>query len=637
MCGICGKISFNNSESIDARLIGRMAGLLKHRGPDDAGIYINENGTVGLGHRRLSVIDLSQAAHQPMSNEDRSVWIVYNGEIYNFQELRGILEKKGHTFCSRTDTEVIIHLYEELGTACVKELRGMFAFCLWDEKRKRMLLARDRLGQKPLNYAIKNAGLVFASEIKSILQEPAVTREVDINALDYYLAYQYVPAPETMFSGIKKLPPAHILVWENGRIKIEKYWSLDLQNKVDMPEEEIGRRLTDLLTEAIKIRLISDVPLGVFLSGGIDSSAIVGLMSRLGGPAIKTFSIGFEEQSFNELKYARKIAKIFSTEHHEYIVKPEALNILPKIIWHFNEPFADSSCIATYYLSKITRQKVTVALSGDGGDESFAGYERYVANKIADLYNLIPQGVRKNIVSLLTVLSTESTRKKDFIKRFKRFAKANDFSRESRYASWMTIFDEDLKNNLYSESLKHRLQGFNFRDYLFNAYKQSHADNFVDATLFVDIMTYLPGDLLVKMDISSMANSLETRSPFLDHKLVEFAASLAPNLKLKGWTTKYILKKALAGILPKEILQRKKSGFGVPIGRWLRQELKNYAYDILLDEKSINRGYFEKETIKSLLDEHVEGKIDHGARIWSLLNLELWHQMFIDNTITPFI
>lgn len=629
MCGICGKININNREVVDARLIHKMTEVLKHRGPDDEGIYIN--GNVGIGHRRLSIIDLSKDAHQPMSNEDKSIWIVCNGEIYNFQELRKVLEKKGHIFCSRSDTEVIIHLYEELGTDCVEKLRGMFAFCIWDEKRKRLFLARDRIGQKPLNYAIKNGNIIFASEIKSILQDPEISREVDINALDSYLTYQYVPAPETMFSGINKLPPAHSLVWENGKIKIERYWNLNFQNKINMAEDEFCQRTLDLLTEATKIRLVSDVPLGVFLSGGIDSSAIVGLMSKLSSHPVKTFSIGFEEETFNELKFARKVAKIFATDHHEYIVKPEALNILPKIIWHFNEPFADSSCIPTYYLSKMTRQEVTVALNGDGGDETFAGYERYVANKIANIYNLIPQSIRKNLVSFITTVLPESTRRKDFIKRFKRFAKANDSSRERRYARWMSIFDDDLKSNLYSEKLKNRLKGIDSWNYLLDAYRQSDANNFIDATLFVDIMTYLPGDLLVKIDISSMANSLEARSPFLDHKLMEFAASIPSNLKLKGWTTKYLLKKALTKILPKDILNRRKAGFGVPIGTWFRQELKDYAYDILLSEKSLKRGYFKKEAIKRILDEHTKGKIDHGARIWSLINFELWHQMFIDN------
>ena len=434
-----------------------------------------------------------------------------------------------------------------------------------------------------------------------------------------------------MFSGIRKLLPAHILVWENGKIKIERYWNLDFQNKINMTEEELCQKTLDLLTESTKIRLVSDVPLGVFLSGGIDSSAIVAFVSKLLNHPVKTFSIGFEEETFDELKYARKVSKIFATDHHEYIVKPEALDILPKLIWFFNEPFADSSCIPTYYLSKMTRQEVTVALNGDGGDESFAGYERYVANKISNIYNHIPLGIRKTLIYILNTRLSESTKKKDVIKRLKRFVNAIDPSAEERYVQWMSIFNYDLKRNLYSEETVNRLKDNNPREYLLDAFRKSGANNFIDATLYTDIMTYLPGDLLVKADISSMANSLEARSPFLDHKLMEFAASIPANLKLKGFTTKYLLKKALANILPKEIINRRKAGFGVPVGTWFRQELKDYAYNVLLNESSQNKSYFRKEKIQEILDEHTKGLIDHGARIWSLINFELWHQIFIDN------
>lgn len=627
MCGICGKISLN-SNSIDSQLIYKMAEVLKHRGPDEQGVYID--GNIGLGHRRLSIIDLSNAAHQPMSNEDKTVWIVCNGEIYNFQELRKSLEEKGHKFCSHSDTEVIIHLYENMGTDCVKELRGMFAFAIWDKNKQRLLLVRDRVGKKPLNYAIKNGNLIFASEIKAILQDPQISREVNAEALDLYLTYGYIPAPQTIFSGVKKLPPAHMLIWEKGKIDIKCYWSLSYQNKSHMDEEEYCTRILDLLTESTRIRMISDVPLGAFLSGGIDSSAVVAIMSRLSRQRVKTFSIGFQEESFNELKYARKIAKLFNTDHHEYIVKTDALEVLPKLIWHFNEPFADSSAIPTYYLSKMTRQEVTVALNGDGGDESFGGYERYAANKIANIYRFIPKIVRKNMIAPFIQNLPETTRKKDFVKNLKRFTSADEFSKERRYAYWMSIFYNELKADLYSEEFKNRLKDFDSRDYLCSTYRQSDAANFVDSTLFVDTMTYLPGDLLVKMDITSMANSLEARSPFLDHKLMEFAASMPPSLKLRGITTKYILKKVFSKILPKEILKRRKQGFGVPVGSWFRNELKGYAYEILLSRDCIRRGYFKEEAVKRMLDEHVLGKVDHGPRIWSLVNLELWHNMFID-------
>lgn len=626
MCGICGKINFN-SKAVDSQVVHSMAEILNHRGPDDTGCYVKDN--VGLGHRRLSIIDLSKEAHQPMSNEDGSIWIVYNGEIYNFQELKKNLEEKGHIFRSKSDTETIIHLYEESGTDCVKLLRGMFAFAIWDENKKRLFLARDRVGKKPLNYALKNDSLIFASEIKSILKDPDISREVNIESLHHYLTYQYVPAPETMFLGIKKLLPAHILICEQGKIKIEQYWSLSYKNKVKLSEEEYCEKILESLTESTKIRLVSDVPLGAFLSGGIDSSAIVAIMSKISNKPVRTFSIGFKEESFNELKYARVIAKLFNTEHREYTVEPNCLEVLPKLIWHFDEPFADSSAIAVYYLSKMTRQEVTVALNGDGGDESFAGYERYAVNKIADACSLIPSSIR-NIIAWFMEKFPESTKKKDFVKNFKRFIKGVNLSKEHRYGYWMSIFDNESKDNLYSEYFKKRLENINSWNYIAETYRKSDATDLIDSTLFVDVMTYLPCDLLAKVDITSMANSLECRSPFLDHKLMELCASVPSNLKLKGITTKYILKKALRKILPPEVLQRKKAGFGVPIGGWFRNELKDYAYETLIGRTSIKRGYFDKNSLKALLDEHCSGKINHGHRIWALVNLELWHQMFID-------
>lgn len=637
VCGICGKVVFSNQEQLDSNIIQKMTSFLKHRGPDDSGVYLSGNANdnskarVGLGHRRLSIIDLSKQAQQPMSNEDQAVWLIFNGEIYNFQDLRIDLEKKGHIFKSKTDSEVIIHLYEDKGVDFVKELRGMFAFAIWDNNKKLLLLARDRVGQKPLYYYSKNGNFVFASEISSLLQDPSIERRVNIESLHCFLTYQYIPAPEAMFLNIKKLPPAHILIWQENKIEIRKYWNLNYNNKIFLGEDEYCERILELLTEATKIRLISDVPLGAFLSGGIDSSAIVAIMSKLSSRPVKTFSIGFKDRTFDELEYAREIAKLFNTEHHEFIVEPNALEILPELIRHFGEPFADSSSIPTYYLSKITRREVTVALNGDGGDESFAGYERYAANKLANIYGLIPKFVRQKMILPLVSKFQESTDKKDFIRNFKKFIEADSLPREERYARWMSTFDNQSKQNLYSQDLNSQLKGMNSWDYLLKLYECSGADDFLDSTLFVDVMSYLPGDLLVKVDIASMANSLEARSPFLDHELMEFAASIPSNLKLKGMATKYILKKALSKILPKKILYRKKSGFGVPVGAWFRGDLKKYAYDILLSDMSIKRNYFKKESIKRILDEHVSGKIDHGHRIWSLLNLELWHNNFIDN------
>lgn len=626
MCGICGKINFD-SNFADQGLILRMLKVLEHRGPDGEGVIIR--GKAALGHRRLKIIDLSEAGRQPMSNEDGSIWIVYNGEIYNFRELREELQKKGHIFRSGTDTEVIIHLYEEKGLDCLDSLRGMFAFAIWDENKERLFLARDRLGQKPLNYIVNGRNLIFASEIKSILEDHSISREVNFEALDLYLTYQCIPAPETIFSGIKKLPPAHRLILESGEIRIERYWDLSYQNSLKMEEGEYAGRLLDIFRQACKIRMVSDVPLGAFLSGGLDSSAVVAMMSRESLRPVKTFSIGFKERSFNELQYARRIAELFGTEHREYIVEIDVLDLLSKLVWHFNEPFADSSNVPTYYLSRMTRREVTVALNGDGGDESFAGYQRYAAVKMSELYRLIPSFLRSGFSAFIRNFP-EGTKKKDFIRRLKRFVLPGSLPIEDRYVYWVSTFGQDLKSRLYSREFKNNLRQANSNDYIYDAYKKSDAGDFINVILSVDVRTYLPNDLLVKVDIASMANSLEARSPFLDHELVEFAAKIPAKLKLKGLTGKYILKKALRGILPKDILHRQKSGFGVPVGSWFKDKLKAYTRDLLLSQKSLKRGYFEEGALRRILEEHNTGRIDHGHRIWSLVNLELWHQIFID-------
>ncbi len=640
MCGICGKVSLHNR--VDEGLIHKMCSVLAHRGPDDEGVWVRDcfaldtscQGLamthVGLGHRRLSIIDLSPMGHQPMSNEDENVWIVMNGEIYNFIELREILEKKGHTFKSHTDTEVILHLYEDKGVDCIRELRGMFAFAIWDEKKGRLLLVRDRVGKKPLYYRFKNGAFIFGSEIKAILQDPEVAREVNLEAIPEYLTYGYTPSPRTMFRDINKLPPAHYLVYEKNNVRIERYWRLDFSRKADMSEGEYCERIMEHLREATRIRLISDVPLGAFLSGGIDSSAVVYMMTRLMNTPVKTYSIGFEEDVYSELKYARIIAKAFGTDHHEYIVKPDAMEVLPKLIWHYNEPYADSSALPSFYVAKMTRQEVTVALNGDGGDENFCGYVRYMAGKYAEVYRKIPEGFRKNIISSFIDRIPESKRYNNFPTQLKRFFSMASNPFRIRHYSWVSIFRDNEKDFLYSDGFKKRLGNRRAFDYLDAIFSGSCTDDIVDSLLYADIHSYLPEDLLVKMDIATMANSLECRSPFLDHKLMEFAASIPSNLKVKGLRLKHILKKAFKKALPKEILSRKKMGFGIPVHEWFRGELKDYSYEILMSQKCIDRGYFNKEVIKKLLDEHCAGSAHNGARIWSLLNLELWHRMFID-------
>ena len=629
MCGICGKLNFNREEPVEGGLIKQMCQVLSHRGPDDEGTYVKRN--CGLGHRRLSIIDLSPAGHQPMSNEDGTVWIVFNGEIYNFPELRKFLEARGHRFASFTDTETILHLYEEEGTGCLRKLRGMFAFAIYDERNERLFLARDRVGKKPLAYALTDNSLIFASEIKAILLDPAIRREIDFTVLHHYLTYEYCPSPHTIFKGIQKLPPAHFLIWEKGKANIERYWDLRYQEKLILPDEEAyGERFREIFEEAVRIRLMSDVPLGAFLSGGIDSSATVAWMSKLSSEPVKTFSIGFEEEEYNELPYARIVADRFKTDHHEFMVRPNAMEILPKLVYYYNEPFADSSAIPTYYVSKLTRGHVTVALNGDGGDESFAGYERYIADRLAGYYQLVPAVLREKIIRKVVELLPHSENRRNFFRRLKRFVRGISEEPERRYVRWICFFDNEMKDDLYCSEFKELVRGIDSVDLTVQWYAKADGKDFIDRTLFVDAMSYLPEDLLVKVDIASMANSLEARSPFLDHRLMEFAASLPGHLKLNGMVTKYLLKQSLKGILPEEVLKRKKMGFGVPLDRWFRGELKEMAFDTLLSPAALQRGYFQKKSVERLLNEHVTLRADHSYRIWALLFLELWHRMFID-------
>ncbi|MFA5388570.1 MAG: asparagine synthase (glutamine-hydrolyzing) [Candidatus Omnitrophota bacterium] len=643
MCGICGKISLNSV--VSENLIRKMCEVLVHRGPDSEGVEVLDSAasrsrsnsigssssvSVGLGHRRLAIIDLSPAGHQPMSNEDGAIWIVLNGEIYNFLELKKALEKKGHRFKSHTDTEMVLHLYEDKGVECLKDMRGPFAFAIWDSHKDRLFIARDRIGKKPLFYTYKNQTLTFASEIKSILQDPETSVEVNRPTITDYLSYGYVPTPETAFKNIMKLPPAHFMIYEKGNIKLEKYWELDFSRKIRMSEEDYCDRTMELLEECTKIRLISDVPLGAFLSGGIDSSVVVYMMSKLNSKPVKTFSIGFNEEKYSELKYARIISDRFKTEHREYIVKPNAIELLPKLVWHYNEPYADSSALPSYYVAQMTRQEVTVALNGDGGDECFGGYERFMAAKYAELLNRIPVPFKESIIKLIIRKIPESLGVKDSRARTRRFLMELSEPYKKRHYNWMAIFNNHEKDSLFTDEFNKEISARHSFDYLNTAFNECGSPDVVDKVMYADIKTNLLDDLLVKMDIATMANSLEGRSPFLDHKMMEFCAAMPSNMKIKGMKLKYILKKSLHGKLPEEILGRGKMGFGIPVDKWFRVELKNYAYEVLMSEKSLKRSYFKKESVKRLLDEHVAARANNGARIWSLLFLELWHREFID-------
>jgi asparagine synthase (glutamine-hydrolysing) len=649
MCGICGEIDFNKGVIVEP--IRRMCKVLTHRGPDDEGtVFIRgkryfdvknylefppgENAfDVALGHRRLSIIDLSAAGHQPMCNEDKSIWIVFNGEIYNFQEIRGGLEKKGHRFKSRSDTEVILHAYEEFGVECLNHFRGMFGFAIWDSNLQRLFMARDRLGKKPLVYFCHNGHFAFASEIKALLQVPEIERKVNATAIQHYLTYQYVPSPDTIFEGIKKLRPAHYLLYDrNGNIRIEPYWKLKFNSnhQTYTDAQELGDRIRTELEESVKLRLISDVPLGAFLSGGVDSSLIVGIMAKFSEKPVKTFSIGFEEKEFDELSYARLISNHFSTEHHEFVVKPNAIEILPKLAWYYNEPFADSSAIPTYYVSKMTKDHVKVVLTGDAGDENFAGYPRYLRSKYVSWFTRLPEKVRRNLLpAFLRILSQSPWRRKT-LNRLADFMEMLSSHQGRNYAEQIKIFNQKEKDDVFSEDFSRQVKGTDPLDYLIKKYEEGDTDDLLEKLLYLDMTTYLPEDLLVKMDIATMANSLEARVPFLDHMFMELVAGIPPHFKLKGTRTKFILKKAFKGFLPDAIFKRRKMGFGVPVSRWFRNELKDYVYDILLDPRTLNRGYFRREGVQRLLNDHIVLRYDHSSKIWALLFLEMWFRVFID-------
>jgi len=650
MCGICGEINFN-TKGVKVETIQQMNKVLTHRGPDDEGMVflqddkfyevkkplptgLKENGfEVGLGHRRLSIIDLSSAAHQPMCNENGSVWIVYNGEIYNFHDLRKELIDKGHLFKSNSDTEVILHAYEEWGVECLNYFRGMFAFAIWDSNLRRLFLARDRLGKKPLVYFHQKSHFAFASEIKALLQVPGIKREVNAYAIHHYLTYQYIPSPGTIFQGIQKLPPAHYLLYDRkGNIKIERYWRLHFNSNAQtgIDPQEVNDRIRKELEESVRLRLISDVPLGAFLSGGVDSSIIVGIMARLSRKPVKTFSIGFEEMEFDEISYARMVSKHFSTEHHEFIVKPNAIEILPKLVWHYNEPFADSSAIPTYYVANMTKDYVKVVLTGDAGDENFAGYPRYLRSKWVALFTKIPERARKDLASWFLKMFSSLHVREDRLNRLADFINTLSFDQAKNYFEQIKIFNKKEKEDVYTEEFTKDSEGWDPLGFLLDKYDEGDGNNLLDRLLYLDIHTYLPEDLLVKTDIATMANSLEARIPFLDHLFMEFAAGIPSHLKLRGFTTKLILKEAFSDLVPEAILKRKKMGFGVPISRWFRNELKDYIYEILLDRKTLNRGYFKREGIERLLNDHIASRYDHSARIWALLFLETWFRVFMD-------
>jgi asparagine synthase (glutamine-hydrolysing) len=627
MCGIVGIIN-NHGKPVDEQLLSRMCDAIRHRGPDENGFYVN--GPVGLAMQRLAIIDL-KGGQQPIHNHDRSSWIVFNGEIYNYLELREKLEKLGHVFYTNSDTEAIVHAYDEFGVDCPKHLRGMFAFAIWNERTGELFLARDRVGKKPLLYAHVNGQLIFSSEFSALLLHPDVSREIQPEALDYYLSFMCIPAPLTAYKAIRKLEPGHWLRWRKGEIETARYWQPDFTKKLDISEEEAGERTVEILRDAVRVRLMSEVPLGAFLSGGIDSSAVVALMSQESSERVKTFSIGFEEQDFSELHHARRIAEHVGADHHEFIVRPDAVEVLPVLVEHYGEPYADSSAVPTYYVARETRKHVTVALNGDGGDESFAGYERYIAMGLTEKYRRVPSFLRESVIKQTVNLIPSSPAKRSRVKSAKRLLEAVSLPRVDRYAHWVSVFNEQTKQPLYSDDFREQTQEVNPNGLLAEWFKRANGIGILDAMLLTDQMTYLPNDLLVKVDIATMAVSLEARSPFLDHHVIEFAASLPQELKLRRLTSKYLLKKVLRKLLPSENLNRRKMGFGVPIGHWFRGKMQPFLREVVLSEKALRRGLFKPEAVRQLIELHTRGERDYSHQLWTLLMLELWFNRFIDS------
>jgi asparagine synthase (glutamine-hydrolysing) len=635
MCGIAGILDLKG-RAVERRLLERICARLAHRGPDDQGFYLDRD--VALGQRRLSIIDLS-SGRQPMGNEDGTVWVTFNGEIYNFLELRADLEGQGHRFATRTDTEVIVHAYEQYGTGCLERFRGMFAFAVWDSRQRSLFLARDRVGKKPLFYGWAGSQFVFASELQALVEHPGIRREVDPAAIDRYLTYGYIPAPGTIYRGVAKLSPGHFLVLKapEGSPGIaapreEPYWQLEYTPKLDLDEDEAAEGLLEVLTEAVRLRLIADVPLGALLSGGVDSSVVVALMSRLSDRPVKTFSIGFEEKSFNELPYARLVAQRYGTDHHELIVRAQGLDVLPTLVRHHGEPFADSSAVPSYHVARLTRQHVTVALNGDGGDECFAGYERYLGSGLAERYQRIPRPVRVGMIEPLAALIPATLPRRNRLSQAKRFLQVAAQPTARRYLRWVTYFTPEQKQGLYTPEFRNRLGGHEGGAWLLHQFADVRREgcDHLDALLATDVRSYLPHDLLVKMDIATMASSLEARSPFLDHKVMEFAARLPGRYKLRGTTLKYLLKKVARKLLPAENLDRRKMGFGIPVGNWMRGELRPLLDEVLLSPTALARGYFRPEAVQQLVEENAKGPHDQSSQLWALLWLELWHREFLE-------
>ena len=618
MCGICGVLNYGLKEKVPEEVMAKMNDCLGHRGPDDSGYYFDKY--VGLGHRRLSIIDL-EGGHQPIFNEDKNIVTTCNGEIYNFKSLREELISKGHKFYTKSDTEVIVHLYEEYGRDLVNKLRGMFALAVWDSNKEELTLARDRLGIKPLFYAVQDDKLLFSSEIKSILNSGLYEKNIDYQALHNYLSFMTTSGRRTIFEGVSRLLPGQMLIYSKGQIKKDIYWRPPVSSKKKVSWGDFY----DILLDSVKSHLVSDVELGAFLSGGLDSSAVVGLMSKIMDRPVKTFSIGFSgDEYYNELPFARAVAAHFKTDHQEFVVTPDLVKVLPKIIEYFDEPFAVSSALPLYFLSQLAREKVKVVLSGDGADESMAGYHhRYLALKLARHFDRNPFLKKLPLKDGLKIVMGSKRNKVD------KFFSQIDSNPEDRYFRYMTKFQEEQKKSLYSDSLRQETTSFNSGNVFSHYYEEANVDDFLNRYLYLDLKTSLPDEMLTKVDRMTMAHGLEARVPFLDHLLIEYVLPLSSKLKLKGKTPKYILRKAMKGILPRSILKRKKHGFEVPVDEWIRGKLKEYIKEYLNEDRIKREGFFNWDTVKGFLDDHCQHKANYGHQLWILLMFGIWHEKYL--------
>ena len=604
----------------DRRRLKAMCDVMRHRGPDDDGFHVEPG--IALGMRRLSIIDLA-TGHQPIHNEDGTVWVVFNGEIYNYRELRRLLEASGHRFHTSSDTETIVHGYEEWGEQVFSKLRGMFGIALWDARARTLLVARDRAGIKPLYYGEAGGRLFFGSEAKCLLANPEVDRRLDAAALDHYLAYQYTPRDGSIFSGIRKLRPGHYLRTRDGRVTIEQYWQLPVSDGFEGDESDALAAVRHTLDGAVRSHMMSDVPLGAFLSGGIDSSIVVALMAHASNRPVKTFSIGFEESGFDELPHARRVAQHLGTEHHELVVRPDALGILDRLVWHFDEPFADSSAIPTWYVSEMARRHVTVVLSGDGGDELFGGYTRYLPHPRVASFDRLAPGIGRAVAAAAWRALPHGARGKNFLRHVAR-------NPIGRYVDSVSFFRSDERQALLAPAVRAGLGVWDAERYFSSAFARFAGLPFNAQLMAFDFETYLPEDCLVKVDRMSMAHSIESRVPLLDHLVIELAASLPASMKMPGGRLKHLLKELAFSLVPREILDRPKQGFGVPIGAWFRGELREAFGDILGSPLTRQRGYFDFTFVDRILADHLAGRRDHASQLWMLLVFELWHRQYVD-------